>query len=66
MISYVSGKAPGPLGLGPWPCDTVHDHVLVGPMALIWTHFKAKSEPKNHNEFILSWTFQKQAPANQV
>ena len=54
MISYVRGKAPGPLGLGPWPCDTVHDHVPVGPMALIWTHFKAKSEPKNHNEFILS------------
>ena len=51
---YVWDRASGPLGLGPWPCGIVHDPYPVGPMALIRTHFKAQSEPKNHNESIMS------------
>ena len=66
VIGAVRGRAPGPLGLGPWPCSTVYDPVPVGPMTLIWTHFEAQSEPKNHNESILSWTCQKQALADQL
>jgi len=63
---YVWDRAPGPLGLGSPHCGTVHDPDPIGPIALIRTHFKAQSEPKNHNESIMSWTCQKQAPANQL
>ena len=51
---YVWDRASGPIGLGPRPCGIVHDPYPVGPMALIRTHCKAQSEPKNHNESIMS------------
>lgn len=44
--AIVLGRALGLMGLGPWPCNTVHNPDPVRPMFLIRTLFKAQQEPK--------------------
>ena len=43
-LNVVRGMIPGPLNLGPWPYDTIHDLMPTRPLALVQTHFKAQPE----------------------
>ena len=52
--TIVRGMVLGPLSLGPKLYSITYDPILIGPLVLGRTQFKAQAEPKYHNESVLS------------